>query len=176
MYDATGGFDFYDALYVGKALEEADYYWYEEPMREYSIYAYNKLSEKLNVPLLVAESSPGSFFNSADFVHFGKGDIVRICVDLKGGITGSVKIAHMAEAFNLRAEVHRGGELSMQLIAAFRNTTFYEAIVWSNPINDNPEVDADGYVHVSKEPGIFRNVDIEQIEKEAYESFSVLDF
>jgi L-alanine-DL-glutamate epimerase-like enolase superfamily enzyme len=71
MYDGSAGFDFHDAFYLGKALEEADYYWYEEPMREYSIYAYSKLAEKLRVPLLVAETAPGSFYNSADFVHFG---------------------------------------------------------------------------------------------------------
>ncbi len=173
MYDGSAGFDFHDALYLGKALEEADYYWYEEPMREYSIYAYRQLSEKLSVPLLVAETSPGSFYNAADFVHFGKGDMVRISANLKGGITGAMKIAHMAEAFNLRAEVHGGGELNMHLNAAFRNTSFYEAFVWQNPLNDNLEVDSEGYVHVSKEPGITRDIDIEKIEKTAYASFFV---
>lgn len=176
MYDGSAGFDFHDAFYLGKALEEADYYWYEEPMREYSIYAYRKLADKLKVPLLVAETSQGSFYNSADFVHFGKGDMVRISAGLKGGITGAMKIAHMAESFNLRAEVHGGGELCMHLIAAFRNTSFYEALVWDNPINDNPEVDSDGFVHVSKKPGISHDIDFEKIEREAYASFSVLDF
>lgn len=175
MYDGSAGFDFHDACYVGRALEETNYYWYEEPMREYSIYAYHKLSEKVRVPLLVAETSPGSFYNSADFVHFGHGDMVRISAGLKGGITGALKIAHMAESFNLRAEVHGGGELHTHLICAIRNTSFYEAFVWSNPINENTEVDHDGYVHVSKEPGIHRHVDIEKIEKEAYEVFSILD-
>lgn len=174
MYDGSAGFDFHDALYVGKALEEADYYWYEEPMREYSMYAYSKLSEKLRVPLLVAETSPGSFYNAADFVHFGKGDMVRINAGLKGGITGAMKIAHLAEAFNLRAEVHGGGDLHMHLIAAFRNTSFYEAFVWDNPLNDNTEVDRNGYVHVSKRPGIYDTADMKTIMNEAFESFSVL--
>lgn len=109
-------------------------------------------------------------------MHFGKGDMVRISAGLKGGVTGAMKIAHMAESFNLRAEVHGGGELCMHLIAAFRNTSFYEAFIWDNPINNNPEVDAAGYVHVSKKPGLSSHIDIEKIEKEAYASFSVLDF
>ncbi|KRF39121.1 enolase C-terminal domain-like protein [Paenibacillus sp. Soil787] len=176
MYDGSAGFDYQDAYYLGKALEEANYHWYEEPMREYSIYAYRKLADKLSIPLLVAETSPGSFYNSADFVHFGKGDMVRISAGLKGGVTGAMKIAHMAESFNLRAEVHGGGELCMQLIAAFRNTSMYEAFIWDNPINNCPEVDADGYVHVSKKPGLSNHIDIEKIEKEAYTSFSVLDY
>lgn len=174
MYDGSAGFDYHDALYLGKALEEADYFWYEEPMREYSIYAYRRLAEKLKVPLLVAETSPGSFYNSADFVHFGKGDMVRISAGLKGGITGALKIAHMAESFNLRAEVHGGGNIAMQMIAALRNTSFYEAFVWSNPIiNDTPEVDAQGYVYVDKKPGLFHDIDLEKIEAEAYEIISL---
>lgn len=176
MYDGSAGFDFHDAFYLGKALEEADYYWYEEPMREHSIYAYRKLADKLRVPLLVAETSQGSFYNSADFVHFGKGDMVRISSSHKGGITGAMKIAHMAESFNLRAEVHGPGDIHMHLIAAFRNTSFYEAFLWDNPINEVSEVDSDGFVHVSKKPGISHDIDIEKIEKEAYESFSLLDF
>jgi L-alanine-DL-glutamate epimerase-like enolase superfamily enzyme len=101
--------------------------------------------------------------------------MVRISAGLKGGITGAMKIAHMAESSNLRAEVHGGGDIAMHMIAAFRNTSFYEAFVWSNAINDNPEVDANGYVHVSKKPGIFNDIDLERIEKEAYEVISVKD-
>ena len=40
MYDGSAGFDLVDAIYLGKALAEADYLWYEEPMREFSITAY----------------------------------------------------------------------------------------------------------------------------------------
>ena len=33
MYDGSAGFTPYEALYVGRACEEAGYYWYEEPLR-----------------------------------------------------------------------------------------------------------------------------------------------
>src|SRR4051794_28291113 len=32
MYDGSAGFDLVEAIWLGKALEEADYLWYEEPM------------------------------------------------------------------------------------------------------------------------------------------------
>src|ERR687883_918446 len=34
MYDGSAGFDLPDALYLGHVLSEANYLWYEEPMRE----------------------------------------------------------------------------------------------------------------------------------------------
>jgi L-alanine-DL-glutamate epimerase-like enolase superfamily enzyme len=43
MYDGSAGFDLADAVYVGHALAEAGYLWYEEPMREFSITAYRSL-------------------------------------------------------------------------------------------------------------------------------------
>ena len=37
MYDGSAGFDLPSAVYLGDALAEAGYRWYEEPMREFSI-------------------------------------------------------------------------------------------------------------------------------------------
>ncbi len=36
MYDGSAGFDLPDAIYLGHALADAGYLWYEEPMREFS--------------------------------------------------------------------------------------------------------------------------------------------
>ena len=51
-----------------RALAEARYRWYEEPMREFSVTAYRWLSERVEVPLLVGETSDGSHLNTADFI------------------------------------------------------------------------------------------------------------
>ena len=44
MYDGSAGFDLIDAIYVGRALAEAGFFWYEEPMREFNIDAYRRLA------------------------------------------------------------------------------------------------------------------------------------
>jgi len=67
MYDGSAGFDLPDAVYLGHALAEAGYLWYEEPMREFSITAYRRLAEMVRIPLLVAETSDGAHMNAADF-------------------------------------------------------------------------------------------------------------
>ena len=40
MYDGSAGFDLPDAVYLGRALAEAAYRWYEEPIREFSVTSY----------------------------------------------------------------------------------------------------------------------------------------
>ena len=44
MYDGSAGFDLADAIYLGHALADAGYLWYEEPMREFSVTAYKRLA------------------------------------------------------------------------------------------------------------------------------------
>ena len=57
MYDGSAGFDLPDAIFLGHALSDAGFLWYEEPMREFSITAYAQLARAVHVPLLVAETS-----------------------------------------------------------------------------------------------------------------------
>jgi len=154
MYDGSAGFDLPDAIYVGHALAEAGYLWYEEPMREFNITAHKQLAAAVRVPLLVAETSDGAHMNVADFIAAGCATYVRTSAQLKGGMTGAMRIAHLADAFHLRAEVHSSGLLSAHLCMVIPNTTYYESLVLTNPVEREPLVDADGLVHAPIGPGI----------------------
>ncbi|MCS7256131.1 MAG: enolase C-terminal domain-like protein [Thermomicrobium sp.] len=153
MYDGSAGFDPADALYLGRALEDAGYYWYEEPLREFSINQYQQLCRTLDIPVLAAETSDGCHYNAADFIRYQAVDIIRTSTHYKGGITGAIRIAHLADAFQMKAEVHGGGLLHAHLCMAIPNTTFYEALITGLPVIDDPLV-VRGVVHAPREPGI----------------------
>ena len=59
MYDGSAAFDLLDAVYLGHALADAGYLWYEEPIREFSVTAYKWLGDRVRLPLCVAETSDG---------------------------------------------------------------------------------------------------------------------
>jgi L-alanine-DL-glutamate epimerase-like enolase superfamily enzyme len=147
MYDGSAAFDLPDAVYVGDALADAGYLWYEEPIREFSVTAYKWLSERVRVPLCVAETSDGVHCNTADFIVSGAASYVRTSAELRGGITGAMRIAHLADAFRLRAEVHGMGNYSQHLCMAIPNTTYYESLVTSTQVRREAVVDAYGLVH-----------------------------
>jgi L-alanine-DL-glutamate epimerase-like enolase superfamily enzyme len=153
MYDGSAGFDLADAIYVGRACTDAGYLWYEEPMREFNITQYRWLAERVGVPLLVAETSDGAHYTMADWVVSGCATFVRTCAAFKAGFTGGLRIAHLAEAFGLRAEVHGGGLVHAQLALTIPNTTYYESLVRTNPVQREPLVGADGFVRLSETPG-----------------------
>lgn len=154
MYDGSAGFDLIDAIWLGRALGEADYLWYEEPMREFSIGAYARLHEKINVPLLSGETSDGAHFNIADFIAARAADLVRTSTGYKGGITGALRIAHLADAYHMRAEVHGGGLPNLHIACAIPNTTYYESLVRTNPIRVEAGIGPDGCISPPDIPGI----------------------
>ena len=155
MYDGSAGFDLPVAIRLGRALSEADYLWYEEPIREFSISAYQRLAETVDVPLLVAETSDGAHMNAADFIRAGAATFgVRAGTTLRGGITGAMRTAHLADAYRLRAEVHGSDIPNHHLCMAISNTTYYESLVTSVNVVRERHVDDQGLVHAPAGPGI----------------------
>jgi L-alanine-DL-glutamate epimerase-like enolase superfamily enzyme len=168
MYDGSAGFDLHQAIWLGRQLEDAGFRWYEEPMREFNIRAYSQLCTALTIPVLAAETSDGCHYNVADFIHNGAADLVRTGVYYKGGITGSLRIAHMADSFGIKAEIHGGGLANLHLACAIPNNSYYEIIVAGDPIFFEDEVDSDGFVTVSDKPGIGFEFDWRELQTMAF--------
>lgn len=138
---------FADALYVGRACDEANYFWYEDPFRDNgkSAFAHRKLREMLKTPLLITEYVRG-VEPKADFIVAGGTDFVRVDPEYDLGITGSLRIAHLGEAFGLDVEVHACGPAHRHLMSAMRNSNYYEvALVGPDTPNMIAPVYACGY-------------------------------
>ncbi len=154
MYDGSAAFDFPDAMYIGRALSEANYLWYEEPMREFSITSYAQLARSVTVPLLVAETSDGAHMNSADFIRAGAATFgIRASTGLRAGFTGAMRSAHLADSFRLRAEVHGMDIPNQHLCMSISNTTYYESIVTTLPVRREAILGSDGMLRAPTGPG-----------------------
>ncbi len=118
---------FADALYVGRACDEVGAFWYEDPFRDcgWSQHAHRKLRELIRTPLLVTEHVRG-LEPKADFIAAQATDFVRADPNLDLGITGTMKTAHLAEAFGLDCELHGPGPAHRACMSAIRNSNWYE--------------------------------------------------
>src|SRR5208282_2103337 len=154
MYDGSAGFDLPDAVYLGDALAAAGYLWYEEPIREFSVTAYKWLAERVRVPLLVGETSDGAHMNTADFIASGCASFVRTSAELRGGLTGAMRTAHLADAYRLRAEPHGPTMYARHLCMAIPNCTYYESLVTTNPAQREVGVSESGMVAAPVGPGV----------------------
>lgn len=167
LYDGSAGFDLVDALRLGHELEDAGFLWYEEPMREFSIHAYARLCAALDIPVLAAETSDGVHFNAADFIHYDAADMIRTSTHFKGGMTGALRVAHLAEAHHLRAEVHGGGLTNLHLACAIPNNSYFEVLVMDEPAVFAEEVDGDGTIAPPEGPGFGFDFDWKALAEEA---------
>jgi L-alanine-DL-glutamate epimerase-like enolase superfamily enzyme len=136
-----------DALYVGRACDEAGCFWYEDPFRDaaISIEAHKRLREKLRTPLLVSEHVRGIEAKAA-FLLGGGCDMIHADPEYDMGITGAIRLAHLCEAFGLDIQYHACGPAHRHVMAATRNTHFYEmALIGPGMRNAVPPVYTCGY-------------------------------
>ena len=65
-----------------------------------------------------------------------------------------MRIAHLADSFRLRAEVHGGRMPTCTSAWRSRTRTYYESLVTSNPVEREARVGPDGLVRAPETPGI----------------------
>jgi len=174
MLDSTFLYDFPAAVRVGRAIEEMDYYWFEDPLGDQDIYNYVKLKQKLHIPILATERPVAGFDSYSAWLYAQATDFLRGDVALKGGITTLVKTAHLAEAFGMNFEVHVGGNplnnlANLHVELAISNCEFHEILM---PVEgsgfgliDEPKPDREGYLRAPSEPGLGAKIDFELIER-----------
>jgi len=172
MFDGSAGWDYVTSLRFGRVLEEQNFLWYEEPMREFDLPSYTELCRSLDIPVLAAETSDGCHWNAATWVQSRALDMVRTSTHYKGGITGAIKIGHLAESFGMRAQVHGGGHGNAHLCAALPNNDYYEELVIDTnqirSLRKSPVLPiVDGYLTVPDEPGLGPPRDWKEIESSA---------
>jgi len=138
---------FGDALKVGRACDEAGFFWYEDPYRDGGIsqHGHRKLGEMLDTPILQTEHVRG-LEPHTDFIANNATDFVRADPEYDAGITGAMKIARVAEGFGLDVEYHAPGPAQRHCMAATRNSNYYElALVHPHVKNPIPPVYKGGY-------------------------------
>ncbi len=136
-----------DALAVGRACDEAGYFWYEDPYRDTggAVEGHRRLRERLRTPLLVCEHVRG-LEAKASFMLAGGGDLLHLDPEYDMGITGALKMANFAQALGLDVQYHACGPAHRAIMAATPNTHFYEmALIGPGMPNVVPPVYACGY-------------------------------
>jgi L-alanine-DL-glutamate epimerase-like enolase superfamily enzyme len=174
MLDSTWSYNYVEALRVGRALEELDFYWFEDPLDADDITNYVKLRQKLDIPIMATEYSPGGFQAFAPWITMQATDFLRGDVAVKGGISALIKIAHLAEAFHMNLEVHHGGNslnnvANLHVILAIPNTEYFEVLLpdatQKYGLVEDLSVGRDGLVRPPDGPGLGAKIDFDLIER-----------
>lgn len=174
MLDSTWSYRYDQALRVGRAIEGLGFYWYEDPLADDDLFGCMRLRQKLDIPLMATEYSPGGFTNYVPWILNQATDYLRGDVAVKGGITALIKTAHLAEAFGMNFEIHHGGNslnnvANLHVTMAIRNCEYFEVLLPAGAqkygLIEDIEVDQDGLVHAPDAPGLGYPIDFDLIER-----------
>lgn len=174
MLDSTWCYDYPAALRVGIAIEDLGFYWYEDPLDEEDMLNYVKLRQKLDIPIMATEYSPGGLYSYPQWLTSQATDYLRGDVAVKGGITGILKTAHLAEAFKMNYEVHHGGNslnnvANLHVIMAIKNCEYFEVLLPAEAqkygLVQDIDPDRNGLVHAIDKPGLGAEIDFALIER-----------
>ena len=164
MVDANQAFTVSEAIRRARQFEPIDLAWFEEPLPAEDLGGHARLAASTSLPIAVGESiyHPSHFreYLQRDACSIVQADVARI-----GGITPWLKVAHLAETFNVAICPHFLMELHVSLCAAVPNAVWVEWIPQLDDITLSRMTVRAGRAVPSNEPGLGIAWDWEAIAK-----------
>jgi len=168
LYDPVGVLTRDEAIKVGRLLDELHYVSFEDALPTKDIDGLVELAAALDVPVVMGEFLP-SPYDYVPYILRDALDEVRFIVDNVGGITGGMKIARMAECFNMMCQPHNWGTLLDHAVhfhceLAMPNNIWFEMTqpmgIADRPyFKDKIRLDKEGYVPAPVKPGLGYELD-----------------
>jgi len=172
-HDPVQRYNLYEALKVGRVLDDLDYAWFEDPIPSTDIEGLVELNRAVDLPLHVGEFL-FSISDFAEYIRRGALDVCRLIADNVGGISGSMRVGMLADAFNLECTPHNWGNptdlaVHFHLELAMPNAWWFEmphpATAVDRPYQPKFRIDKDGYVLAPTEPGLGYPIDHDALDK-----------
>ncbi|MEM4287853.1 MAG: enolase C-terminal domain-like protein [Candidatus Caldarchaeum sp.] len=118
--DVNNAYNRYQAIKAGRAFEKYDIMWFEEPVWPDDLDGSALVAKTLDVPVASGELEYTKY-GFKELLCKEAVDIVQPDVMFCGGITEWLKIAEMAEAFNIPVAPHAAHDVHAHLVAAVPN-------------------------------------------------------
>jgi len=153
MTDANQGFTRDEARRRAAAFASLGLAWLEEPLPAEDIEGHVELARSTTIPVAVGESlyHPAQF---REYLARGACSIVQADVARIGGITPWLKVAHLAETFNIPICPHFLMELHVSLCAGVPNARWVEFIPQLDDITHSRVHIEDGFAHAPATVGL----------------------
>jgi L-alanine-DL-glutamate epimerase-like enolase superfamily enzyme len=174
MHDPVQQYNRYEAMAVGRLLDELNYAWFEDPIRTIDEEGLIVLCRELSLPIHVGEF----LFSIADFGEYIKRDalsVVRLIGDNVGGISGSMRVGLLADAHGLECAPHNWGNpldlaVHFHVELALPNVYWFE-MPFPAEYTDRSffsykfRPDKDGYIPAPTDPGLGYPIDRAALDK-----------
>jgi L-alanine-DL-glutamate epimerase-like enolase superfamily enzyme len=153
MCDINQRWSVHQAMEIGKRVEEVHFFWLEDVTVHDDYTGLARVADALITPLAGGEC----LYGITPFRHMIEAhsvDIIMIDLNRVGGISNWMKVAAMAEAFNLPVVSHLFPEIHVHLVSAIPNGLTVEYMPWSFRLFEEVPVPVNGELIVPTKPGL----------------------
>ena len=130
MIDINQGWDVNRAIRIGREMAKYNIFWLEDPTTFDDFGGLARIADALDTPIAAGEYVYG-IAPFRQLIEQRSIDIVMVDLLRVGGITQWMKVAHMAEAYNLPVVSHLAPEVLVHALAAVPNGLTLEYMPWS---------------------------------------------
>jgi L-alanine-DL-glutamate epimerase-like enolase superfamily enzyme len=171
MVDGNQGANVDEAIRRARLYEPFDLGWYEEPLPAEDLGGHIRLSAATTLPVAVGESIY-SLQHFREYLQRDAASVVQVDVARIGGITPWLKVAHLAESFNMPVCPHFLMELHVALTAAVPNGRWVEYIPQLDAITSTRMTISEGRAVPPQTPGLGIDWDWDAIDRRRVEGLT----
>ncbi len=188
MLDFNQGYTASAAIQAARHLQDADLLWLEEPVGPEDVGGYRVVAQAAPMAIAGGEAL-ASLAGFRDFVTAGAMGVLQPDLAVCGGFTGVMRVAALAEAFDLPVVPHVWGAVvnyhaALQLVSVLpacraggsASLPFIEVDVTENPLLEIlgiPRPDGDGAIAIPDRPGLGMDLSASQLQPWTVDHWSV---
>ena len=152
MADANQGLTESQAIRLGRALEEFDLTWFEEPLPAWDLDGLARVAAALETPIASGETEY-TRYGFRRMLELRSADILMPDLQRVGGVSEFIRVGHMAESYDIPVSSHLFPETSLQVLGALANTIYLEYMPWFSKLYNETIEFAEGQAIVPERPG-----------------------
>ena len=161
MVDANLVWTPYQAIAMARRLEEFNLFWLEEPCEADDVGGHARLARSTSIPIALGENLYNRYVFK-EYIEQGAVGIIQADA-ARLGISEWLKIADMADSWNLSVSPHLVMELHLPLAASVHHSLFVEYVPYLDRVLEEPLVLKDGFFEVPQRPGLGVALDEERL-------------
>lgn len=159
MLDANCAYKSHQAIRFAKMIEEYDIYCFEEPVIPDDYEGMKLIAQSTSIPLAAGENEYTKY-GFRDLIMTHAVPVLNPAPFLNGGITETMKMAAISQAFNLELAPHGDQTINVSIGAAVPNVSYVEYypedydMLWNHIFDYQITIDKNGNMDAPNRPGI----------------------
>ena len=158
LVDANNAYRYYEAIEIARKIEKYDIFWFEEPVAPDDYRGHALIASATSIPIATGENEY-TRYGFRDLIEHKAAAIFNADAQILGGITEFMKVAALAQAYDLPIAPHGRQEVHVHLVASIPNGLILECSrgtmdpLWDNAFTEHLTIQA-GCVEAPDRPGL----------------------